>query len=763
MRILWTAFFLSGVAGLSYELTWVRLLGHVLGGATAAVSATVAVFFAGMALGSWVGGRVMAGRRRPALAYAAIEAAIGVVALLLPGAFAVLEQVLVARPAAPSLAEPLLASAVVLLVPAALLGATFPGMVATVRHAVGPTRGTALPYGLNTLGAVLGCLLVSLWWLPSLGVQHTTMVLAGLNLGIASLVVLAHRLGRLPAPTTADEADPAPSVEGDELPETPALGPGRALALAGLSGVIAIAVEVQWVRALSLTFPATVYVFAMVLAAYLVGIGLGSSAIARLHRLRSPRPPELMGAYVIAALGCLLALNLLPALGPWSLGLLADGTLGSFGSYLGWIGGSAVLVMLPATLAMGAALPVLVGLAAGRGSAVPALAGRIYAANTLGGVLGSLAGTFWLMPTLGLSRSLATLALAYVALALVVPAGDEGPLRSARRGLAALLGLGLLVVALDLQPEVNALKERPDAELLHYHDSPSGTVAVYEHDDGTRSLRIDNQYTLSDSAPATVAMQHRLGLVPMALHPAPRRALLVGFATGTTLAAMAATEGLDQLDCVEIHDEVFALAPYFAEANRKVWLRPNVTLVEGDGRRHLARPGPAYDVVVEDLFVPRNPGVGSLYSVEHFRSVQGRLSEDGVLVVWLPLWQLGPQELRSIARSFTEVFEDASAWTVLHSEARPILGLVAGSASETVVVDPRGLRAGVTEPERAFRVLDAEGLSRLGQDAPLNTLDDPVVELSAPRSIMQAKITGQPLLEQTLALLPSLRPGPQRP
>lgn len=806
MGSLWAAFFVSGVAGLSYELTWVRYLSHVLGGATAAVSATVAVFFAGMAVGSWVGGRVFASRRRPALAYAALEATVGLVALLMPGAFAVLEGVLASRPATPSLAEPLLGSVAVLLLPTALLGATFPAMVAAVRRHTGPTRSAALPYGLNTLGAVLGCLLVSLWWLPSLGLHGTSTALAGLNLGVAALVLVASRLGWLPASTEAPEAAPhdatsEPSPSGHEAPddaasepspsgheatsepsngdgpddeapeprgsdqtpsterqssEQPAvLSPRRALALASASGLLSIAVEVLWVRALSLTFPATVYVFAIVLAAYLVGIGAGSAAIARLHRHRAPRPAELMGAYAITALGGLLALDLVPTVGPWSLDLLAAGTLTSYGGYLGWIGGVSVLLMLPATVAMGAALPVLVGLASGHERAVPEVAGRVYGANTLGGVVGSLAGTFWLMPSLGLSRALALLALGYLALALAVP-GVVGPsLRTARRGALALLALGAVVVALDLQPEVNALRHRPDAELLHYHDSPSGTVAVYEHDDGTRSLRIDNQYTLSDSAPATVAMQQRLGEVPMALHPAPRRALLVGFATGTTLAAMARTPGLRALECVEIHDEVFDLAPHFAEVNEQVWRNPIVELVEGDGRRHLARPGPAYDVVVEDLFVPRNPGVGSLYSVEHLQAVRGRLAEGGVLVVWLPLWQLGPDELRSIVRSFTTVFETSSAWTVPHSELRPILGLVA--------VAPGGRLAHDGLPGRAWPVLDAEGLRQLAGDAPPETLDRPVVELSAPRSIMRAKLEGQPLRTQTLALLPSLaspRPAP---
>ena len=747
MWTLWIAFFVSGVAGLSYELTWVRYLTHVFGATTPAIAATIAVFFAGLALGSWAGAKWFARQERPALAYAGLEAVIGVVGMALPIVFDGLDAALSSREGAQSLGELLIASTVVLLVPTALLGATFPAMVAVTRRFIGANRATALPYGLNTLGAVMGCLLVSLWWLPSLGLRGTSFTLASCDLAVAVAVAVVYRR-RSSVPEVG-----AGSREAT-MPERAGIDSSRAYALAVLSGFIAIAIEIHWVRALALSFPATVYVFALVLAAYLVGIGLGSAAVDRWLARHAPSGRDLFAAYVAAGFGCLLALNVMPEIGPWSLSMLAEGTIGSWNAYLTWIGSIGMLTMLPATLAMGAALPLLVGLASGSDRAVTTTAGRIYGLNTLGGVAGSLAGTFLMMPGLGLSRSALLLALGYVALALLVPAAES--LRSARRGLAALVAIGVLVAAVDLQPELNALRERPDTELLHYRDSPSATVAIYQDERGTRSLRIDNQYTLSNTAPATVAMQYRLGLVPTALHPAPARALLIGFATGTTLAAMAVHPGVEQLDCVELHDEVFELASYFAEANHEVWKHPRVNLIEGDGRRYLARPGPRYDLVVADLFVPRNPGVGALYSVDHFQAVRQRLAPDGVFVVWLPLWQLGPRELASIARSMLEVFPEAEAWVTDHGEQRPILGLVVGATKSNVTVDPRPLRPDARGLEHARRVMDTAALQQLARDAPENLLDRPFVEFSAPRSMMEAKIEGRSLLSQTLEHLPPL-------
>ncbi|MEM7160028.1 MAG: fused MFS/spermidine synthase [Myxococcota bacterium] len=747
MWALWIAFFVSGVAGLSYELTWVRYLTHVFGATTPAIAATIAVFFAGLALGSWAGARWFARRERPALAYAGLEAAIGVVGMALPFVFDGLDAVLSAREGTQSIGELLVASTLVLLLPTALLGATFPAMVAVTRRFLGAQRATALPYGLNTLGAVVGCLLVSLWWLPSLGLRGTSFTLASCDLAVAVVVAVVYR-----ARTSVPEP-PATRTETTTA-EAAGLPANRAAVLAVVSGFIAIAIEIHWVRALALSFPATVYVFALVLSAYLVGIGLGSAAVDRWLARHSPTGRDLLAAYVAAGLGCVLALNLMPEIGPWSLTMLAGGSIDSWNAYLAWIGGIGMLTMLPATLAMGAALPLLVGLASGPQQAVATTAGRIYGLNTLGGVFGSLAGTFWMMPVIGLSRSAMLLALGYVALAVLVPVDDS--LRSARRGLIALVGMGVLVTAIDLQPELNALRHRPDTELLHYRDSPSATVAIYEDEQGVRALRIDNQYTLSNTAPATVAMQYRLGLVPTALHPAPRRALLIGFATGTTLAAMAVHPGVEQLDCVELHDEVFELASFFAEANHQVWQHPRVDLIEGDGRRYLARPGPRYDLIVADLFVPRNPGVGALYSLDHFEAVKQRLAPDGVFVVWLPLWQLGQRELGSIARSMLEVFPEAEAWVTDHGEQRPILGLVVGATASSVSVDPRPLRPDARGLEHARRVMDTAALQTLAHDAPENRLDRPFVEFSAPRSMMEAKIEGRSLLSQTLEHLPPL-------
>ena len=753
-------FALSGVAGLSYELTWLRYLIDLFGATTPAVSAMVSIFFTGLALGAAAGGRFFDRRRNPALAYAGLEVAIGITAAAVPFAFALADDVLGLVADADSPALLIAGATAVLIVPTTLLGATFPAMAAVLAQK-NTTRSTAMFYGVNTLGAVIGCLVSSFVLIPAWGQFATNFGLVGVNLlAAAAMFVLARG-----TPTASKTHAAQPVVTG------------RLFAfLAAASGFLAIATEVLWTRAFALSFPATVYVFALILSAYLLGIGGGSLAVARATRARAPRPGWLWALYVAVGGGSALLLSLLPQLGPWSLGLLSTGSITTWNGWLAWIGGASVLAMLPATVAMGAALPVLIGLATRDSENAGAVAGRLYALNTVSGVAGSLIATFLLMPAVGLSTSLLLCAVGYLALALCL----WGHLpRVARAGLVAVAATGIVVSLVGLAPEVNPLRHRPDKKLLFYEDAPSGTVAIQEDATGVRALRINNQYGLSETSLSTVEMQYTLGHLPMLLHPAPRRALLIGFATGTTLSAMA--EHPAEVECVELHPTVVAVAPWFSGANQNVAGRENVHLAVDDGRRYLARSRARYDVVVGDLYLPRNPGVGNMFSAEHFQSVADHLAEDGVFVAWLPLFQLGPDELRSVIAAYLQVFPNAQAWVGNWTVGAPVLGLAnrpiqtagdldarlqervaasiarwRGAALDSVIVarDPDG-----HWPSRWL--LGTAELVAIAGDAEPNRREHPIVEFSAPRSMMEATLSGRPLAAQNLALLSAYHAQPR--
>lgn len=749
-------FLLSGVAGLSYEITWLRYLIDLFGATTPAVSAMVSIFFTGLALGAALGGRFFDRARNPALAYAALEVAIGVVCALVPFLFDIGDVVLGAVADSDSTFLLVACATAVLIVPTTLLGATFPAMAAVLRGSGNATRSTAQFYGVNTLGAVIGCLVSSFVLIPNLGQAVTNWALVGVNMTAAVAIVAIARGMRL-----------APKVPAERAARPANLY----VVLAGASGFLAIATEVLWTRAMALSFPATVYVFALILSAYLVGIGFGSLGVAQATRDRSPQTSWLWALYLGVAGGSALLLSLLPQIGPWSLGLLSTGTIASWNAWLGWMGGISVLVMLPATVAMGAALPVLIGLATRDETSAGTIAGRLYATNTVAGVAGSLFATFLLMPTVGLSTALLLCAVGYVALSL----GLWSTLpKVARVGLSAVVVVGLAVAAVGLAPEINPLRYQPDKKLLYYEDAASGTVSIYEDAHGTRALRVNNQYGLSETSHSTVEMQYTLGHLPMMLHPAPKRALLIGFATGTTLSAMA--EHGAAVECVELHPSVVQVASFFSEANRDVIHADNVTVAVDDGRRYLARSDRKYDVVIGDLYLPRNPGVGSMFSVEHFQAVADHLSDDGVYVAWLPLFQLGPEELRATTAAFLEVYPNAEAWVGNWPDGAAVLGLANrpvklpatfdGEVQSRVlasIAQWKGKRFNsvlvAANPDGSWparRLLDTRDLVRLAGDAEANRLERPIVEFAAPRSMMEARLTGRPLAQQNLELLAPL-------
>jgi spermidine synthase len=543
-------------------------------------------------------------------------------------------------------------------------------------------------------------------------------------------------------------------------PSTPPASPKLTVKLASLlatcSGLLAIGTEVLWVRALVLSFQGTVYIFALVLTAYLIGIGWGSLLLTLLRRWIK-REIILLGLlYSFIAASCLAAMFLIPRFSGWTDQLQSAGQVKGWGEYILATGGMALLAMLPATLAMGASLPLLIGLA-DRPSRESRTAGTLYGLNTLGGIMGSLLATFGLMPWLGLSGALLAHAGGYLVLVSVL--GFSGSISRFRWSVAVVpLILVILAATLRLYPEVNGSRDRVDSRLLFYRDAPSGTVGIYHSDQNITRLRVNNYYGLSDTSPETVRFQRRLGHLPMLIHPEPKRALLIGLATGTTLAAMSKYP-LQRIDCVELHPTVIGVAPYFKSVNDSIWHQSNVHIQRGDGRRFLRRAGPAYDVIVGDLYLPSNAGVGALYSLEHFMAAKNRLARQGVFVAWLPLYQLAPEQVATITNTFLQVFPRAEGWMGHWGHRRPILGLVGWKSQLSPNVRPSAAAVerkiwelGIQEEglDRRDRIqsrqlLTNRQLRNWAGNATLNTYDHPVIEYNAPRAIILSLILNEPL------------------
>jgi spermidine synthase len=280
--------------------------------------------------------------------------------------------------------------------------------------------------------------------------------------------------------------------------------------------------------------------------------------------------------------------------------------------------------------------------------------------------------------------------------------------------------------------------------IVSYKEGAMAAVSVVEDADGVARLRIDNRQ--QEGSSATLLSDARQALLPLLLHPAPRRALFLGLGTGVT-ASSAAEDPMLQVDAVELVPEVIEASAFFRRNFSGGERNPRLHLMAADARRYVRATGQRYDVIVSDNFHPARGGSGALYTVEHFKAVRDRLAPGGLFCQWLPLHQLDLDTLRSIVRSFAAVYPGGWAMLATNSLETPVVGLVALGGSQRIDVGRVRTRlADVATPRRPAEfgidddlallgsfVAGPRALARFAADAPLNTDDRPVVAYRAPR------------------------------
>ncbi len=652
-------FLLSGIAGLGYQMTFVRMFAVGLGHELPAVLAVVGAFFGGLALGAWALDGPIARSRRPGHWYVGLELVIGLWGLacvwLVSPANALALRLMGEQPGAVwqwlvSLGLPL----AVLLPATAAMGATLPAMERFVAPLTRDGRCLGGLYAVNTLGAVLGTLAGAFVLAPMLGYRATVMTLAGADL--LCVVLMLPLLRSASAGKTSSESTSPLDGEGVS-PSTP-LPRAHLLVILGVTGLLGIGYEIVGLRVLAQVIENTVYSYAAALAVFLIGTAAGAAAYQRSGRRFEFE--TLLGYLLcgLAATGVLGGLSL-----SWSREVYQACRL-TLGDGLGAVALSemavAATVFLPPTLLMGATFSHLAQAAKGRDGGV----GAAVAINTAGGFLAPLLVGVLLMPLLGTKWSLVAVSLSYLAL-LTHPGKVAWPV--------LLLPLGLMLL---LPANLRLVRTFEGQHVADYREGVMASVAVVENQQGHRFLRVNNRYQMGGTSPSAARMELRQGHLPLLLHPAPRRVLFLGVGTGVTALAAADHPGLEA-DAVELVPEVVAALPAFRVHGRSLADAGNVTVHTADARRFVRAADSAYDVIVADLFHPARDGGGMLYTWEHFRAIRDRLAPGGLFVQWLPMYQLDEPTTRAIVRTFLEVFPDARA--VMHDVDlnHPAVGLVA--------------------------------------------------------------------------------------
>ncbi len=727
----------SGFAGLGYQIVWTQQSALWLGHESAAVLAVVAAFFGGLALGALALGQRIERSRRPVHWYVACELAIAwwgvVLALLMAPVSGALLALTGAQPTAAWQWTVAFAGTFALLLPAtAAMGATLPAMARVLAAWRPPGQSIAALYAGNTFGAVLGVLATAFWLVPAFGLARTAGVCIALNLLCAALALVALKVPARAAPPPAL----APTTSGPTLADQ-----RRVLLPLALTGLLGIGYEVMVVRVLSQVTENTVYTFALLLAVYLVGTALGAAAYQRwcmdgqTRWLGQPADAARLGDRLLVALAvaCLAGTASL-----WAAehvkAFLLDQVGTSMAAALAVEAGLALAAFGLPTLVMGALFSHLSASALAAGVSF----GRALGVNTLGAATAPLLFGVLITPLLGPKWALLLIAAGYLALVAR---------RSWFTPLAGLPAAGLLALALWAPPL--AFVDLPEGgRIVSYQEGAMAAVSVVEDGDGVSRLRINNRQQEGSSASGLV--DGRQALLPLLLHPAPRRALFLGLGTGVTAQAAAADPGL-QVDAVELLPEVITASAHFTRAPGEDAPRlqpaPSLHLMAADARRYVRTSAQAYDVIVADNFHPARSGSGALYTVEHFQAVQGRLAAGGLFCQWLPLHQLDLPTLRSIVRSFLAVYPGGTAVLASNSLETPVLGLLGQRDAQRLqpalvrarlanAAWPNGPAAYGFEDDYALLgsfVAGPQSLAAFAGDAPANTDDRPVVAYRAPR------------------------------
>ncbi len=730
--------FASGTAGLTYQIVWIRQLSLVVGVDVHAVTTAVSAFFAGLALGGWLIGRIADRHADPMRLYAWLEVAvlvlgIGATVALAHAAmpFAWLEQ----RTGWFAWVIPF----VLVILPAAAMGGTLPALMRVVmRDGSGVSTHGGRLYAANTAGAIAGTLLAGFVLVPLLGILGSA-VAAGLLNGVAALV--AWRLaGRAHAGTAPVQADP--SVAGVTRGD---VASGKlALLLYAAAGGIALGYEVVWSQAIVQFLSTRTFAFTVVLATYLAGLAIGSALAAR-HAGRVRDPWGVFGLLVAAAgLVALLEFVLLGewllraqgSLSAWVQGLTASPLMAACASFAL----AAVSVVFVPTLLLGAAFPFVlrVSVDARRvGSGV----GAVVALNTLGGIAGTVLAGFVLVPQLGLVRTMSVLAVAASVIGITAVALGRD-VRPMARWAVPMLGV-LAVIAAAMAPVdrlASLLARARGGELVFYEEGRGATVAVVEQTSSQNRFKRLYIQGVSNSGDAMTSLRYmRLqALLPLIVHNGtPKSTLVIGLGTGITAGATLAWPGLDHRVVAELLPPVARAASQFA-GNFGVADDPRMDIRLRDGRRELLRSAQQYDLITLEPPPPSAAGVVNLYSTDFYRLAAARLQPGGLVAQWLPLPTQNNEDTRMLVRSFLDVFPHAMLWTTELHEM-----MLVGSMSP-ITLDVAQIRArfaqpqvaaalqavGIRSPEAllATWVTDRAGLDWYAADAPAVTDDRPRIE-----------------------------------
>jgi spermidine synthase len=683
----------SGCAALIYEIIWLQLLQLIIGSTAVSLGLLLGTFMGGMCLGSLALPHIISPLHHPLRVYAALEIGIGFMGLLVLFGMPYVEKLYVVFGHGTSgfLLRGMV-SGICLLSPTLLMGATLPAIARWVETTPRGVSWLGFFYGGNIAGAVFGCLLSGFYLLRVHDMAVATYFASSVNATVSLLafflaILTKHRV---------------PNKDLSRALTIRAHGAWAVYVAIGLSGLCALGAEVVWTRLISLIFGGTVYTFSIILAVFLMGLGIGSGAGSFMARSRlSPQ-------------GALVACQLLLAGAiAWTAHMVSDSIpywpIDPSISMSPWYAFQLDLVrcmwaVLPAACLWGASFPLALAAVASHGQDPGRLVAGVYAANTVGAIIGSLAFSLLLIPQVDTQNAQRLLAGLSLTAALVMlssflrpsTAGDlyGGLSKPAMRIAGAGVAVGVVVwiilclppvpwgliaygrhlasYAKDLAPGVVYPKDipsepgTPDEFCLYVAEGSNVSIAVSQTRRQIRSFHGGGKVQAS-TYPKDMRLQRMLGHIPALVHQDPKSVLVVACGAGITAGCFILHPGVERIVICDIEPLVPQfVAPMFTKENYNVVGEENahrVEIVHDDGRHFIRTTNEKFDIITSDPIDPWVKGCAALNTLEYFQMCKEHLNPGGVMALWMPLYESDPDTLKSAIATFFKVFPNGILWT----------------------------------------------------------------------------------------------------
>ncbi|MFA6357498.1 MAG: fused MFS/spermidine synthase [Candidatus Omnitrophota bacterium] len=689
--VIYFCFLLSGISGLIYEVLWAKYFALIFGSTAYAHTLVLSTFMAGLALGSFFLGRLADRVKEQLILYAWIEIAIALFCVFTPRFFVLLEGVYLYASASFGfnalgiLVIKFILGALIMLIPTVLMGGTLPILSKYLIRSLA-VRGqmVARLYYVNSFGAVLGTLLAGFYLIYNFGLEFSITVAALINFSAGVIALVSRKF--------IAKRSVGPAIKHNEFSVSDGINDKKiiysskiiriSIIAIFLSGIVAMLYELVWIRLLSLVLGSSTYSFSLMLAAFISGITIGSFLISKIM----PKERFTFLYFGLCEAGVALCViftipfyERLPFffLNIYTIFAKTPETFALFEitKFL-----FCFLVMLPPTIFLGMTLPLVSKIVSYKSSLLGKKIGSVFAANTLGNILGALISGLLLIPILGLRQTLEVGIIINLILGSIIFLTERAISIKYKWVIISFCFLCFSGYKLFLPewnktcftaqafrgynvPDKNTfadfLKMTKKGKILFYQDGLDATVAVSDIEDKSLSLYVNGKADASTGS--DMPTQILSAQLPLLLKPDAQDALVIGLGSGVTCGS-ALRHPLGNLDVVEISPSVVEANKYFAEFNYHALKDKRLHLYIEDAKTFIKRTEKKYDLIISEPSNPWLSGVGNLFSVEFFKDCLSRLKEDGLMAQWVQAYEIDDDTLKIVLGTFHAVFPEVTVW-----------------------------------------------------------------------------------------------------